>query len=47
MRNFQLGTRTTEKQPGQYLIHVPVQQKTALRDMVGPYMLDSMLYKIK
>lgn len=47
MKNFQLRTRTTEKKPGQYLIHIPVRQKVELRDIVLPYMIDSIKYKIK
>lgn len=47
MRNFLLRTRTTEKRPGQYVIHIPVRQKVPLRDIVAPYMLGSIIYKIK
>lgn len=45
--NFNLRTRTTEKRPGQYLIHIPVRQKVPLRDIVEMYLLDSIMYKIK
>lgn len=47
MDNFELRTRVTEKRPNQYLIHIPVIQKVPLRDIVGKYILDSILYKIK
>lgn len=47
LNNFQLRTRTTEKRPGQYLIHIPVRQKTILYDIVGKYIIDSIKYKVK
>lgn len=44
--NFYLRTRLEEKKKDQWIIYIPVIQKTKLRDIVGPYMHDSMLYKI-
>lgn len=45
--NFKLRTRTTEKSPGQYLIHIPVRQEVELRHLVGQYIIPSIIYKIK
>lgn len=44
--NFGLRTRLEEKKKDQWVIYIPVMQKTKLREIVGPYMHDSMLYKI-
>lgn len=45
--NFGLRTRLEEKKKDQWVIYIPVKQKTSLKDIVGPYMHDSMLYKIQ
>lgn len=45
--NFLLRTRITEKQPQQYLIHIPVRQKVPLLDIVQEFIIDSMMYKVK
>lgn len=45
--NFGLRTRTTEKRPGQYLIHIPVKQTRALKSIVGDYLLPSMRHKVQ
>lgn len=45
--NFKLRTRITEKQLGQYLIHIPVRQTVELRYIVDPYMIESIKYKVK
>jgi hypothetical protein len=46
-KNFGLRTRLEEKKPNQWVIYIPVSQtKTKLKDIVGPYMHKSMLYKI-
>ena len=47
MDNFELRTRLWEKRPNQYIIFIPVIQKVPLRDIVGKYILPSILYKIK
>lgn len=44
--NFGLVTRLEEKKQDQWVIYIPVRQKTRLKDIVGPYMQESMLYKI-
>lgn len=46
LENFGLITRLEEKKKDQWVIYIPVRQKTRLKDIVGPYMDDSMLYKI-
>lgn len=45
--NFGLHTRTTQKRPGEYLIHIPVKQSIPLKDIVGKYIIESMRHKIK
>lgn len=46
-KNFGLVTRIEEKQKNQWVIYIPIiQKKTKLKDIVGPYMHKSMLYKI-
>ena len=47
LKNFKLRTRINEKQPGKFLIYIPVKQEVELREIVFPYMLESMQYKIK
>jgi hypothetical protein len=42
-----LKTNIIEKVPNQWVITIPVKQKTRLIEIVRPYMHDSMLYKIK
>lgn len=44
--NFGLVTRLEEKKKDQWVIYIPVRQATKLKDIVGPYMHESMLYKI-
>ncbi len=44
--NFALNTRIEEKKKGQWVIYIPVRQKTKLKVIVEPYMHESMLYKI-
>ena len=44
--NFGLVTRLEEKKKDQWVIYIPVRQVTKLKDIVGPYMNESMLYKI-
>jgi hypothetical protein len=44
--NFGLRTRLEEKKTGQWVIYIPVKQRPKLKDVVGPYMHESMLYKI-
>lgn len=44
--NFGLVTRLEEKKKDQWVIFIPVRQVTRLKDIVGPYMHESMLYKI-
>ena len=46
LENFGLITRLEEKKKGQWVIYIPVKQKTKLKDIVGLYMYESMLYKI-
>lgn len=46
LENFGLTTRLEEKKNNQWVIYIPVRQKTRLKDIVGPYMHESMLYKI-
>ena len=45
-KNFDLRTRLEEKKENQWVIYIPVRQKTRLKDIVSPYMHKSMLYKI-
>ncbi len=45
-RNFDLRTRLEEKKENQWVIYIPVRQKKSLKDIVAPYMCESMLYKI-
>ena len=44
--NFGLVTRLEEKKKHQWVIYIPSRQVTKLKDIVGPYMNESMLYKI-
>lgn len=44
--NFGLVTRLEEKKKDQWVIYIPVRQATKIKDIVGPYMHESMLYKI-
>lgn len=47
LENFGLTTRLEEKKKDQWVIFIPVKQKIRrLKDIVGPYMHESMLYKI-
>lgn len=46
LANFGLITRLEEKKKDQWVIYIPVRQKTRLKDIVGPYMDESMLYKV-
>ena len=43
---FGLVTRLEEKKKDQWVIYIPVRQVTKLKDIVGPYMQESMLCKI-
>ena len=45
-KNFELITRLEEKTQDQWVIYIPVRQKIKLKDIVGPYMHKSMLYKV-
>ena len=45
-RNFDLKTRLEEKKEDQWVIYIPVRQKTRLKDIVGPYMHPKMFYKL-
>lgn len=45
-KNFELVTRLEEKKQDQWVIYIPVRQKIKLKDIVGPYLHKSMLYKI-
>lgn len=45
-KNFELVTRLEEKTQDQWVIYIPVRQKIKLKDIVGPYMHKSMLYKL-
>jgi len=45
-KNFELRTRLEEKIEDQWVIYIPVRQKVKLKDIVGPYMHESMLYKV-
>lgn len=46
-KNFSLKTRFEEKEKNQWIIYIPVKQKIKLKEIVGPYMHESMLYKIQ
>lgn len=46
LENFGLKTRLEEKKKDQWVIFIPVRQKILLKDIVGPFMHESMLYKI-
>ena len=46
LENFGLTSRLEEKKKNQWVIFIPVKQKIRLKDIVGPYMHESMLYKI-
>lgn len=46
-KNFSLETRIEEKKKDQWIIYIPVKQKIKLKDIVGPYIHESMLYKIQ
>ena len=46
-KNFSLKTRIEEKKKNQWIIYIPVKQKVKLKDIVGPYIHESMLYKIQ
>jgi hypothetical protein len=43
---FKLKTKLYEKIPGQWVIIIPLNQDTSLKNIVIPYMHSSMLYKI-
>jgi LAGLIDADG DNA endonuclease family len=45
--NFELRTRLEEKQTNQWVIYIPVRQRIPLNKIVGSYMHETMLYKIK
>ena len=45
-KNFSLVTRLEEKKKGQWVIYIPLKQKISLKEIVGPYMIESMWYKI-
>lgn len=45
--NFKLHSRLEEKVKDQWVIFIPIRQKVSLRDIVKPYIHDSMLYKIE
>lgn len=46
-QNFGLRTRLEEKKLNQWVIFIPVRQhQIKLKDIVGPYMHKSMLYKV-
>jgi hypothetical protein len=46
-KNFSLETRIEEKKKDQWVIYIPVKQKVKLKDIVGSYIHESMLYKIR
>lgn len=46
-KNFNLETRIEEKKKDQWILYIPVKQKVKLKDIVGLYMHESMLYKIQ
>ena len=46
-KNFGLRTRLEEKKPNPGGIYIPVRQdKVKLKNIVGPYMHENMLYKV-
>lgn len=45
--NFDLTTRIQENTKNQWIIYIPIKQKIKLKQIVGPYMHKSMLYKIQ
>lgn len=45
--NFNLNSRLEEKEKNQWVIFIPVRQCVPLKDIVKPYIHDSMLYKIQ
>lgn len=45
--NFKLKSRIEEKVNNQWVIYIPVKQEYSLKDIVKPYMHESMLYKIE
>lgn len=47
LSNFKLRTRLIEKKKDQWLIAIPLRQIVKLHSIVGHYMHESMLYKIK
>ena len=47
LSNFKLRTRLIEKKKDQWLVAIPYRQIVKLHSIVGPYMHESMLYKIK
>ena len=46
-KNLGLNTRLEEKKKDPLISYIPVRQKTKIKHIVGPYMQESMLYKIK
>lgn len=38
LKNFGLTTRLEEKKTDQWVIYIPIRQKTRLKDIVGTYM---------
>ena len=46
-KNFLLKTRIANKRPGQWILVISVRQINPLVNIVGPYMHESMRYKIK
>jgi hypothetical protein len=44
--NFKLKSRIEEKVKNQWIIYIPIKQKYSLKDIVKPYMHESMFYKI-
>lgn len=46
-KNFDLNTRIEEKEKNQWIIYIPKKQKIPLKNIVGPYMHETMLYKIQ
>lgn len=45
--NFNLNTRIEKKEKNQWVIFIPIRQKIPLKDIVKPYIYESMLYKIE
>lgn len=46
-KNFSLETIIEEKKKDQLIIYIPVKQKVKLKYIVGPYIHETMLYKIQ